>query len=515
MDNYKKIMKKGLLAFTLFFGLLFTAATALLWYLELPLYYGVAVSIAIVLIQYLLSPVVVHMLFDINYEASDNLIRPELYKFLKETCTKINIPVPELGIIDDGTPNAFTFGYTSHHAKLIVTKGLLEILDEEEAKAVLSHELGHIKHNDFIAMMIVSLIPMILYQVYLWTRRSDKGKPIYWVGLTAYAVYILSQYMVLVFSRMREYYADHFSKQIMGNSEALKSALIKIAYGYTALAEKTTLPAASLGIANSAHSEGFVLTYGDGADIAGKIDRLVKWDLNNIWSKWYEIHSTHPLTAKRILALDDKVIISSRTGLKEIGKFLLEAVLSILPWLLVIGTTWMNFNHFSHKSITSNVIQQFINRPYLIVLLGLTILIKYYYSYRSGFESYRIEELLQLENASPVAGIPAILEGKIIGKGIPGLFYSEDLVIDDGSSIMLIDYRQPVKILEFLFGVFMAEEMKEKEVKVVGWYKRGIRPYFCCKYIIDGKRKIRSYSYFTNQAGAYMLLIAGLILWIL
>lgn len=510
MNHYKKTMKKATLAFTLVFGMLFAATTAILWYLEWPLYYGIVSAVIIVFLQYLISPVVIEMLFEITYDRAQNMVRPEIYGFLKETCDKVNIPVPELGIIDDGAPNAFTYGYTSRHAKIVVTRGLLDMLEEDEIKAVIAHELGHVKHNDFIMMMIISLIPMILYQIYIWTKKSDKGKPIYWIGLSAYAMYILSQYFVLFFSRIREYYADNFSRRIMGTGAGLKTALVKIAYGFTKLEEKRTMPNASLGIANSSHSEGFVLTYGTEAS-SEKINKLLKWDLNNIWSRWYELNSTHPLTVKRIMALEDRVASVDRLKAKEIGRFLLEAAISILPWIIVILAALFNYDNVSGKGLVYNIGVLFFHNPYLIILLGCSILLKYYYSYRTDFHDYTIEELLQREDASPVVGIPAVIEGKVIGKGVPGLFYSEDLIIDDGTSIMLVDYRQPLRILEFLFGVFMVDEMQEKQVKVVGWYKRGMRPFVCCKEVLVDNRKVRSFSYVFNRLIGYALIVAGIV----
>lgn len=512
MDNYKKIMKKGFIAFTLLFGLLFAAATAILWYLDMPLYYGIVASVIIVFLQYVISPAIIAVFFGIDFDNTMGLITPEIQEFVNETCKNINMKAPKLGVINDGTPNAFTYGYGPYYAKVAVTKGLLEILDEEEIKAVIAHELGHIKHNDFVAMMIISLIPMILYQIYAWTRRSDKGKPIYWVGIAAYTVYILSQYLVLFFSRMREYYADNFSRRILGSGEALKTSLIKIAYGYTAMEGKKPIAAGSLGFANLAHSEGLVLGYGKSNGKLRSIDKLIKWDINNIWSRWYEFNSTHPLTAKRIIALDDKNLFSSNIGFIEVLKFVGEAIIGILPWILVIAAGGYNIYNGVTKGLIIEIFFTFVHHPALTIALGISVLSKYYYSYRTGFEEFSIEELLQKDNASPIAGIPAVIEGKIIGKGIPGLFYSEDLVVDDGTSIMLIDYRQPLRILEFLFGVLEADELKEKTVRVVGWYKRGMRPYFCCKYILNGENKITCYSYILNHLWGYILVAAGVIL---
>lgn len=66
--------------------------------------------------------------------------------------------------------------------------------------------------------------------IYIATKAKKTDKK-YIIGLGAYAAYLLSGFLVLGFSRIREYYSDNFSKEIMGTGEHLKSALIKIAYG--------------------------------------------------------------------------------------------------------------------------------------------------------------------------------------------------------------------------------------------------------------------------------------------
>lgn len=142
------------------------------------------------------------------------------------------------------------------------------------------------------------------------------------------------------------------------------------------------------------------------------------------------------------------------------------------------------------------------------------MLIRYYYIYGNKHQANSIEELLMREDASPIKGIPAVLEGTIVGRGIPGLFYSEDLIIDDGSGIMLLDYKQPLRFLEFLFGTFLVEELIERKVKVVGWYRRANRPYFLWKNIVMRDRKVVCYPYLINKIAGYAFLAAGLITYI-
>jgi len=516
MKNYYKMMlRKTLLLMTLLFGVVFAASTAIIWKMGLDLWYGIGVSVFIVGIQFLLGPWIVDMIYSVEYDdisLIEKNIGNDIIEFIEKTCKDIGIPKPRIGIIEDGNPNAFTYGHIPKNARLVLTTGLIEVLDEEELKSVIAHEIGHIKHYDFIAMMVVSLIPMILYQVYIRTK-NNKSNATYLIGLGAYAVYILSGFFVLSFSRIREYYADSFSKKIMGSGEKLKSALIKIAYGTASREENKQLRVSTMAFTNNLQNDALLLTTYK-LDYKEKINKtLMKWDIKNVWGKWYEINSTHPLTAKRIMALTGEEVNDSKTSMNDIKKFVFEVIINLLPWIFLAGVIFTS----KEKSILdSGMIKTLIfnlkTNPLLLSLLGVFILLKYHYCYRKGHEEYKIYNLLAMEDASPVKGIPAVLKGKIIGKGIPGLFYSEDLVVDDGTGIMFIDYRQPLRILEFLFGIFKVDEIMEKDVEVIGWYKRGMRPYFVCRYIIEDGKRIISFNFVLKQLLGYALIAAGIIM---
>ena len=516
--DYNSILKKALITFVLMLGLIFACATALLWYYEMPLSYGITAAVIIVFVQYLMGPIIINILYQIDFTLAPARISRNIYEFVENKCKEIKITAPELGIIVDGNPNAFTFGYSRRFAKIVLTTGIIEKLSQEELESVILHELGHIKHNDFIIMTIISVIPILMYQIYAWTKNSNKADAVYWIGIGAYGAYVFSQYIALSFSRLREYYADHFSREHMGSSEYLKSALIKIAYGCVNSENKNHLKSSAIGISDVMQAEGFTLSYANSEKYESAKKVLLNWDINSIWGKWYEINSTHPLTAKRIFALNDEKYEAKSSYIKEIRKFILEAFISVIPWVTAAAVYFSNKADLISAGKSTKIITimlQSLHSPLSIAILGLTILIKFYYSYSYLFQNSSILGLLSRLDASPVKGIPAILKGKIIGKGIPGLFYSEDLVLDDGTSFILIDYRQPMRILEFLFGVLKADEIVGKDVEVTGWYKRGHRPYFVCNHITLEGKKVRSYNYIFTMLLGYALILGGLIEYII
>ncbi|NIO19186.1 MAG: M48 family metalloprotease, partial [Candidatus Aenigmarchaeota archaeon] len=73
---------------------------------------------------------------------------------------------PRMGVIYDGAPNAFTYGHTPNNARVVLTRGLMDLLNEDEVKGVVAHEIGHAKHWDMLIMTAAQLVPLILYYIY-------------------------------------------------------------------------------------------------------------------------------------------------------------------------------------------------------------------------------------------------------------------------------------------------------------------------------------------------------------
>ena len=111
--------------------------------------------------------------------------------------------------------------------------------------------------------------------------------------------------------------------------------------------------------------------------------------------------------------------------------------------------------------------------------------------------------------------MPANIRGRIIGRGLPGYYFSEDLYFQDETGLMYIDYRFGLSIVDFFFGILKARKLVGQEVKIQGWYRRGPSPYLQVKYIktADGKtykNHARGLQFFW---AILMFIVAGFLVW--
>lgn len=146
-------------------------------------------------------------------------------------------------------------------------------------------------------------------------------------------------------------------------------------------------------------------------------------------------------------------------------------------------------------------------------LFGMSLLINILYSYPNyDFAGLNIRALLKKIKVSAVNPVPCKVKGKIIGRGIPGLIFSEDFVLQDKTGIIFLDYTQPLTVLNFLFGLLRAKDYINEDVEIAGWYRRAPVPYIEIKKIIIGQRESVCYVYHSKLFVAGLFIIIGLIM---
>ena len=217
----------------LIFGLGFAIIYAILYLLGVS-FLGILIFVVLFFVfQWYISPYLISFSTRLKYLKPGEM--KELQEMVKELAAKAHVPMPRIAISPSKEPNAFVFGRTRKSATLVVNEGLLNMLNKDELESVIGHELGHVKHNDFLVMTIASFIPMLAYMlaqnmVFANTGRSRNGDYALLIGFLGFAVYFISELLILGLSRYREYFADMHSAQLTKKPEHLARSLVKITY---------------------------------------------------------------------------------------------------------------------------------------------------------------------------------------------------------------------------------------------------------------------------------------------
>lgn len=268
-------------------------------------------------IQYLISPYLVGMTMRVRWVSERE--EPELHQMVSELAEKAQLRKPKVGISELNIPNAFAFGRTQGDGRVCVTRGILSLLSKDELKAVLGHEIAHIKHRDMAVITLLSAIPLILYWIafsVMWGgayggRRQGNGNYAALIGLAAFLLYFITNLLVLYGSRIREYYADHGSVQLGNMPHHLATALYKLVYGNARMKNSAELKrvegvkAFFINDPSQAWNEVRELSQLD-RDMSGTIDYNELMELRqkrvrvSTSDKLMELFTTHPNMLKRL-----------------------------------------------------------------------------------------------------------------------------------------------------------------------------------------------------------------------
>ncbi len=273
-------------------------------------------SLVMILIQYLMGPKMVEWSMGVKYvtESDD----PVLYRMVKELAETARIPMPKVGVSNQNIPNAFAFGRSKKDGRVCVTTAIRRLLNENELRAVLGHEISHIKNRDVLFVTLLSVIPNILYflSMSLMRSRSNRnGGSLALVGIASLLLYFVSNLLVLYASRIREYFADRGAVALGNKPEYLASALYKLVYGSSRISRddlrRTEGMKAFFANDPSRAKKEFADLRQVDIDGSGTIDSAELANLNNqnikvgFGDKIMEFMSTHPNMLKRIKALSE------------------------------------------------------------------------------------------------------------------------------------------------------------------------------------------------------------------
>ena len=148
---------------------------------------------------------------------------------------RAGLPMPRVCIIDSEQPNAFATGRNPEYAAVAATTGLLAMLDRDEIRGVMAHELAHVKNRDTLTMTVTATIAGAIsalanFAFFFGGSREDDERPGGIIGAIALAILapIAAMLVQMAISRSREYEADRVGAQIAGDNRGLARALEKI-----------------------------------------------------------------------------------------------------------------------------------------------------------------------------------------------------------------------------------------------------------------------------------------------
>ena len=150
-----------------------------------------------------------------------------VYGSVREIAQRLTITMPEVWVYNSPDPNAFATGPSKNNSMVAVSTGLLENLKEDEVKAVLAHEMGHVYNGDMFATTVLAgLMNTFVYYIAMWVRRffAERDQAALGFGLSLVLqiiVSILASIVISWFSRRREFGADAFAAKVYGKDSMI------------------------------------------------------------------------------------------------------------------------------------------------------------------------------------------------------------------------------------------------------------------------------------------------------
>ncbi len=297
-----------------FFGIIYALLSVAGAYLGIGgfFFYGILATV-MMLIQYMIGPRMVDWSMQVKYVSEKEY--PELHGMVAELAKKAGIPKPKIGISKMPVPNAFAFGRWASDARVCVTEQIMDLMSKDELRAVLGHEISHIKNRDVLIITLISVVPTIAWYLawnFMYSGDREKGGNI-GLGIAAFAIYMITNLLVLYASRIREYYADRGSVSLGNSPGNMASALYKLVYGSAKTSRNTLRQAEGMKAFFANDPSRAVQEFRDlaalDADKSGSIDddelRAIRNNQPKLsgMDKFMEMLSTHPNMVKRISEL--------------------------------------------------------------------------------------------------------------------------------------------------------------------------------------------------------------------
>ena len=435
---------------------------------------------------------------------------PEATRVLKRVFGQRRRPVPDLGLLPTSVPMLFTYGSLPSNARIVVSQGLLEQLNDDEIATLYAAEVGHITNYTVAVMAWVALttqVPYLTYEILAEWGDRQTVPVLYHLArlgsLLSYGLFWLCRAPSLWLSRLRLFYSDRAAAEITGNPNGLARALLKLSLGIAkdvaargqtvALLERFEL-LMPIGV-KTALTLGSLYSQAPG-------EPLLLWDCSNPFCRWLAIPNAHAPLGKRLQALmryaqhwhihpELKLSLaasSPRVFNKETRPFLRQIspylgtvagfAIAILLWIfgaVAVKFNWLGFSWmWGDRSLlwgcsligfslgTFCRINQFfpdLVRPHLLV-------------------NPTLSDLLSHPTDLPVHSQPVRLQGTLLGRQGIAALPGQALVLKCDSGLIRLHHSSPLGVIgDWLGAIDHPSIWINRSVTVTGWFRRGATPW--------------------------------------
>jgi Zn-dependent protease with chaperone function len=423
----------------------------------------------------------------------------ETVRVLQRYCQQRSWQIPKLRVVAIAAPVAFTYGYLSRNARIVVSQGLLEQLTDEEIATIYASQLGHIANWDCTVMSLVLLVTIPVYLVYMqmagWGDRTQKQKWRLFFGILASLLYCLWCLLVgtaLWLSQLRLYHSDRTSAEVTGNPNGLVRALLKTAVGISEDIQQQQCTDWRLESLNIVLPVGYKQSLYLGTIASHTtFESLLMWDCFHPYRRWFVINNTHPLLGERLqrlcqiarqwhvapeLYLEQPPFctVKLQSFLLQIAPFLgipLGIVVAVLIWLawqiaFALGILNLKWIYDDWHYLTGCMAIGF--------SIGTSVRINSFFPDIKATTAQTEENLTSiLTNPAllPIDSISVRLVGKLLGRQGISNYLGQDLILQSPTGLIKLHY------IPGLRKSTQAQDLIGRQVTITGWLRRGATPW--------------------------------------
>ncbi|MBW4420259.1 MAG: M48 family metalloprotease [Myxacorys californica WJT36-NPBG1] len=448
----------------------------------------------------------------------------ETHRLLPRFSQQHHISLPTLGLLPTEAPLAFTYGSHPKMARIVVSQGLLDQLEDDEIAAVYAGELAHIANWSFALMSLVAVVIQLPYVLYWqaarlsdWMQQRARlgQKENQWIALllkggatviaiastTSYGIFRLLRWSGLWLAKARIRYSDRAACNLTGNPNGLARAVLKIAIATTQTIQQHRQTdyllegfelLSPIGYRNALH-------IGSVTDQTALKPRLL-WDQINPDRHWLALNNSHSLMGERCQQLmhyanywqlepevelePSPELIRSKIWLQgaPLWGVGIGGAIALLLWLTAhlayrLGHQQLNWLATDYRLFFSFTLMGF----GIGTILRFNSFFPDLHSVEGSAQASEQTALLPLiiqPDAAPVDSHPIRLTGTLLGRTGVGNALAQDLLLQTSDGLISLHYLSQLGAIgNLLPQPTRPQDLIQRSVVVTGWFRRGATPW--------------------------------------